>query len=340
RVVADLLRLYEVAPLAVAHDLNPAYTSTLWAEEHTRARAPGDDAPAGPSVLACLTGLPRILVQHHHAHLAACLAEHGGGRALGVVWDGSGHGPDGTAWGGEFLLGGAADYQRVGHLLPFRLPGGEAAARQPRRVALALLWELLGESALERRDLAPLGSFSEAELRLLRPMLQSGLGSPLTTSAGRFLDGLSALLGLRQRATFEGEAVMALEAILDPAEGGAYGVSRIADPAGGPDVLDWRPLLEEVLWDLARGVPRPAIAARILNGLAAAIAGAAARVGEERVALTGACFQNRVLVERAAAALRRRGHEVLLHRQVPPGDGGIALGQLAVAAARLRRERS
>lgn len=202
RVVADMLRLYEATPAAIAHDMHPDYHATRWAQQ-----AQPDPVPS------------LIPVQHHHAHFAACLAENGvDGPALGVVWDGTGYGTDGTIWGGEFLHGGVAACRRVAHLLPFRLPGGEAAVREPRRVALALLWGLYGEAVeavLEHDDLAPVRSFRPAERRLLVQMLERGINAPVTTSAGRLFDAIAALIGLHQQVTFEGQAAIALEAIAD-----------------------------------------------------------------------------------------------------------------------------
>ncbi len=320
RVIADFLQLYETQPAALAHDLHPDYLSTRWAEGRAEAR-----------------GLSRIPVQHHHAHLAACLLENGAeGPALAVTWDGTGYGPDGTVWGGEFLLGDAAEFERVAHLCPFCLPGGDAAAVEPRRVALALLWELYGEAALEREELAPVRAFSPAERRLLGQMLDRGINCPTTTSAGRLFDGVAALLDLHQTITFEGQAAMALEFAADPEVDGAYDLSLVPGEGGdAPLLLDWGPLVEAVLADLERDVSPGAIAARFHNGLVEAILAVARAVGEPQVALSGGCFQNRWLIERAARRLEQAGFEVLLHRQVPPGDGCISLGQVAVAAARL-----
>lgn len=325
RVSGDLLRLFDVSPVAVAHDLHPGYASSVWAA-----------AADGP-----LAGLPRIGVQHHHAHLAACLAEHGvRGPALGLTWDGSGWGadadgaPDGTVWGGECLVGDARTFRRVAHLVPFRLPGGEAAVREPRRVALSLLWALLGEEAIEAAALPPVAAFTSAERRTLSSMLRTGMASPVTTSAGRLFDGVAALLGIWQRSTFEGEAAMALEQLADPAERGAYSLPLVRQP-GTPALLDWRPLVAELLRDVASRVPTATSAARFHNAMVNAAVLAARHAGVETVALTGGCFQNRLLVTRAADALERAGFRVLLHRHVPPNDGGISLGQLAVAAARV-----
>ena len=324
RVIADLLRLYEARPVAIAHDLHPGYASTRWAELAVSGRLAGADL---------------IGVQHHHAHLAACLADNGReGPALGVTWDGTGYGTDGTVWGGEFLLGGERDFTRFAHFLTFRLPGGEAAVREPRRVALSLLWEVLGPAALDRADLAPIHAFAPGELRVTEAMLSTGLNSPMASSAGRLFDGVASLAGLGQRSTFEGQAALALEHAAEDQVSDAYPIGLPAGgcEAGTPIVLDWRPMVLSVLEDLGRKVGPGVIAARFHNALAQVVATVARQCGRERVALTGGCFQNRLLVERTAGLLEREGFEVLLHRQVPPGDGGISLGQVAVAAARLR----
>jgi hydrogenase maturation protein HypF len=320
RVIADFLDMYEAEPVAVVHDLHPDYASTRWAE----------DAVAGDGRLR---GLPLLGVQHHHAHLASCLAENGGGRALGVTWDGTGYGTDGTVWGGEFLRGGAAGYERVAHLRPFRLPGGDAAVMEPRRAALAALWDLRGDQVWDLEDVPAVAAFAAAERAPLGRMLATGFRTPATTSCGRLFDAVAALAGLPSRVSFEGQAAMLLEQAVDPGVEDAYPLPLREE--GGPMVLDWGPLLEAVLGDVRRGVPAGIVAGRFHNALAEGILAVAAAVGEPRVALTGGCFQNRILTERAAARLERAGFEVLLHRRVPANDGGISLGQIAVAAARL-----
>ncbi len=343
RVIADFLRLYEAEPSAIGHDLHRDYLSTKWAVEAAAAR-----------------GVPAIAVQHHHAHLAACLAENGvEERALGVIWDGTGYGSDGTVWGGEFLLGDAGGFARVASLSPFRLPGGEAAVREPARIALALLWELFGEEALAREDLAIVRAIAPEARRVLARMLSSGLNAPVTTSAGRLFDGVSALLGICERSTFEGEAAMALEwAASGGGEGGvrdaypfevadpraASGVpgnrdwatanAAGASPEGVPLVLDWRPLLLALIEDLHKGTEKDILSLRFHTTLVKAIAEIARRVGAANVALSGGCFQNRLLLEGAARRLADGGHRVIQHRQLPPNDGCIGVGQVAVAAAR------
>ncbi|NOY56318.1 MAG: carbamoyltransferase HypF [Actinobacteria bacterium] len=312
RVITDFLRIYDVTPEVIAHDLHPDYVSTRWAHASN------------------LTDR-LVAVQHHHAHLASCLAENQiDGPALGITWDGTGYGSDGTIWGGEFLVGDASGFDRVAHLRTFGLPGGDAAAAEPRRVALALLWEHLGEDALDHPKVRR--TFTDAELLPLSRMLQTGFRTPRTSSVGRLFDGVASLLDLHQRVSFEGQAAMALEFAADPTVDDAY-------PRMEGTVLDWGPLLDAIIDDLARGAATGVIAARFHNALATSIVGVARRIDTPRVALTGGCFQNRLLTERATKLLRDAGYEVLLHRLVPPNDGGISLGQVAVAAEYLRSGR-
>ncbi len=321
RVIQDFLRLYEVSPTVVAHDLHPDYSSTSWA---LGADAGGED-------------VTRVAVQHHHAHLASCLADNDEpGPALGVVWDGTGLGPDGVIWGGEFLLGDARGYRRVAHLRPFRLPGGDAAVKEPRRMALALAHAAWGEAGVERFLGTPAGAAVDTgELNVLVRVLETGFRAPWTTSAGRLFDAVAALIGLRQRVSFEGEAAMALEWAVSPEAVGSYELALV-ERAGEPLLVDWAPALDALLEAISGGEAPGTAAARFHNGLVAALVAVAERVGEARVALTGGCFQNAVLTERAARSLERRGLRPLLHRRVPANDGGLALGQVAVAAATVR----
>ena len=343
RVILDFLRIYEAVPAGIAHDLHPGYTTTRWAELAAAAEG-GLLARAGHPPAE----LPRFGVQHHHAHLAAALAEHGldGREALGLTWDGTGWGPDGTVWGGEALAGNAAGFTRLARLRPFRLPGSEAAVREPRRVAFALLTDLLGPEAVAASDLPALATFTEAERHLLARLVATGLHAPWTSSLGRLFDAVAALVGLPGRVSFEGEAAIALEQLADPHETGSYPLPLVSAPAPAglapgqrsrPELLelDWRPLLAALLADLARGRPGATIAARFHNAMADAALSLARTADLELIVLTGGCFQNRLLTERVAERLRAGGFTPLLHRQVPANDGGLALGQVAVAAARL-----
>jgi hydrogenase maturation protein HypF len=253
--------------------------------------------------------------------------------ALGVAWDGTGYGPDGTIWGSEFLLLTKTGWRRIAHLRQFRLPGGEAAAQEPRRAAIGLLYEAFGEDAFAMTGLAPVAAFSGAERAVLHMMLARELNSPLTSSAGRLFDGFAALLGLRQRTTYEGQAAAELEwAATDRATGRRYLFPvRESERRDAPLIIDWQPALGAALADLRVGETVAAISEAIHNGLATAIAEVAMRVREDRVILTGGCFQNARLTEAAVAALQNAGCEPVWHRRIPPNDGGIALGQVVWA---------
>jgi hydrogenase maturation protein HypF len=299
----SLQMLYDMKPEAVVCDLHPDYRSTRYAER---------------------LGLPLARVQHHVAHVRACMAEHAlDGPVLGVAWDGTGYGDDGTAWGGEFLRVDGAAYTRVAHLRPFRLPGGDAAAREPRRAALGVLYALFGD-ALFTMDLPLRAAFSAGEWQGMATMLARGVNTPVTTSAGRLFDAAAALAGLRHLAHFEGQAAMELEFTITNSEE-AYPFAL--DGA----VVDWGPAMRGILADVQAGVAGGMIAARFHNALVAMIVAVAQAVGVERVAITGGCFQNRYLTERAVEQLSAAGFRPYWHQRVPPNDGGIALGQLASA---------
>jgi hydrogenase maturation protein HypF len=323
RTIADTARLYGVEPQLAVCDLHPDYASSRAAEG---------------------LELPVLAVQHHVAHVAGCMAEHGiAPPVLGVAWDGAGLGPDGTIWGGEFLLVTENGWHRVGHLRPFRLPGGEAAAREPRRAAFGLLYEAFGEKALAMADLRPVTACSPTERRVLRTMLARGIKAPVTSSAGRLFDAFAAICGLRQCASYEGQAAAELEWAADGhASRGPYSLPvREATESEACVVVDWQPALQATLADLAAGTPPGAISAALHDGLAAAIAAVAVRIGQRRVVLTGGCFQNVRLIDATVVALREAGCEPIWHRRVPPNDGGIALGQAAWAAwSELRRRPS
>jgi hydrogenase maturation protein HypF len=307
RVAEDLPRLYELEPQAVVCDQHPDYHSTRYAEN---------------------MGLPVVRVQHHYAHTRACMAEHGlSGPLLGVSWDGTGFGLDGTIWGGEFLHVADDGFQRVAHLRTFRLPGGERAVREPRRTAVGLLYELLGEEVFDRDDLAPLRDYSRTERGLLRNMLRGGVNSPWTSSAGRLFDAVSALLDIRQTVAFEGQAAMELEFALEKAE--------TAEPypfvLTTTCVLDWEPMIRAILENIRHGSLTPTIARRFHDTLAEMIVAMARSRGERTVVLSGGCFQNAYLLERAVTRLRDADFDAYWPQRIPPNDGGIALGQILAA---------
>jgi hydrogenase maturation protein HypF len=311
--VADLPRLYDAQPGLVACDLHPDYLSTKHAARIRRDLQP---------------------VQHHFAHVLACLAEHElEDPVLGVAWDGTGYGTDGTIWGGEFLLTDAESFQRVAHFRQFRLPGGDAAVKEPRRTALGILYEIWGATGISERRLAPVASFRESELAVIRQMLAKGLHSPLTSSAGRLFDAVTSILGLRHAVTFEGQAAMELEFVVQEDIDETYPFRITGD---SPFIVDWAPMILKILIDLQRDLPPGRISAKFHNTLVDVIVAIAQKVGEPKVLLTGGCFQNRYLVEHSVQRLSEAGFQPYWHQRVPPNDGGIALGQV-VAAGRSKR---
>jgi hydrogenase maturation protein HypF len=313
RAAADLPRFVGVEPAAVACDLHPDYRSTRYAGR---------------------CGMPVIRVQHHYAHVLACLTDNGlGGPALGVAWDGTGLGTDGTAWGGEFLRVTDDGFERVAYLRPFPLPGGDRAAREPRRAALGVLYELFGGLALSHTHLPPVRAFEPGELRVLGAALANGVNAPVTSSAGRLFDAVAALVGLRQEATFEGQAAAELGWAAE-----AAGVDEAYPVAQDGAAVDWGPAVLGVIEDVGRGAPAGEVAGRFHNTLVEMIVAVARGAGEPRVALTGGCFHNTYLLARAVGRLRAAGFEPVWHRWVPPNDGGVALGQAIAAGRRLRAE--
>jgi len=311
RVAASFRHLYSLEPAAIACDMHPDYLSTRFAHQD---------------------GLPVRSVQHHHAHVLACMAENDlEGDVLGVSWDGVGYGPDGTIWGGEFLRVAGPSFERVAHLRPFRLPGGEKAVKEPRRTALGLLYEAFGDGLFSMSGLAPLRAFSPEALPVLQAMLARGLNAPLTSSAGRLFDAVAAILELRQVCQFEGQAAMELEFALDGVvTDEAYPFRTRAE--GKPRILDWEPAIREILADVQSGLAVGTIAARFHNTLVEMIAAVAGLEQQERIVLTGGCFQNKYLTERAVTRLRADGFRPYWHQRIPPNDGGIPLGQIIAAA--------
>jgi hydrogenase maturation protein HypF len=304
-------RLFDIDPQVVAHDLHPEYLSTKYALD--------------------LDGVDLHGVQHHHAHIASCLADNGAdGPVIGVAFDGTGYGTDGTIWGGEFLVAGLAGFERGGHLVPVPMPGGAAAIRQPWRMAAAYL----GPGAPETLDVR---RRNDGRWAAVTAMAAQGINAPLTSSAGRLFDAAAALLGVRDTINYEGQAAIELEQLADPAESGAYPAAVVA---GHPFQIRAADLMTALLSDLTDGVRAPVIAARFHHGVAAAIEAGCLllreRHGLDTVALSGGVFQNMLLLHATAARLEDRGFRVLTHSRVPCNDGGISLGQAVIAAARDR----
>jgi hydrogenase maturation protein HypF len=313
--IESLESLLEVHADHIIADLHPDYHSTGFAVK---------------------SGRKLTQVQHHFAHVAACMLENQiDGPVLGVAWDGTGFGPDGTVWGGEFLRPQNGSFERIATFKPFLLPGGEAAIREPRRSALGMLYATFGDRMFDREPVDLLRRFSEAELRVLRRMLAAGISSPSTTSAGRLFDGLAALLGIRDVNRFEGEAAMELEfAVSQTDEAYEFTLNRGNGRGAFPPryFIDWTDMVKSVLNDVQKGSPRGIIAGRFHNTLSEMVITCAEKSGEQKVLLTGGCFQNRYLTERTVHRLRQEGFSPYWHQRVPPNDGGISLGQLAAFA--------
>jgi hydrogenase maturation protein HypF len=307
RAIDDLCRLYSFKPEAVVCDLHPDYASTQWAEK---------------------SGLPVIRVQHHQAHVAACAAENNVDRPyLGISWDGTGYGLDGAIWGGEFFRVENNQYDRVAHLRPFNLPGGDVAVREGWRSAASLLFELKKKSPQNEKQngmphVSPMLRDVGSQLSKVQMMLDRGINTVPTTSIGRLFDAVASISGLAHQNRFEGQAAMLLEN-----EIGALQTEEAYPLSGG----DWAPLIEQVLKDTRKGMPVSRIAAKFHNALVSWIVEVATKIGEKQIVLSGGVFQNRYLTERTAALLESRGYTVHTLHHVPPNDGGIALGQAIMA---------
>ncbi|MCX6898937.1 MAG: carbamoyltransferase HypF [Verrucomicrobia bacterium] len=311
RVIGDFERLYDVRPESVACDAHPDYLSTKFARQ---------------------LGVPVREVQHHFAHVVSCMAENDlDGPVLGVAWDGTGYGTDGTIWGGEFFRATRHDFERVAHLRQFRLPGGDSAVREPRRSAVGVLYEVFGDALFGLKELAPVQGFSRPELQIVRQMLHKQLNAPVTSSAGRLFDAAAAIAGLRQETRYEGQAAMEWEFAADGYETDEAYPFRIRD-GQSPWVIDWEPMIRAMLDDVAENEPVGWLAAKFHNALAEMIVAVARRIGREQVVLSGGCFQNRYLTERAVRRLEQENFRAYWHQRVPPNDGGIALGQMAAAS--------
>jgi len=313
RVMADLQTLCAIKPQRAACDLHPDYLSTRHAQQ---------------------SGLPVVAVQHHYAHTLACMAENElTGSALGISWDGTGYGLDGTAWGGEFLRVDQDRFDRFAHLRTFPLPGGDRAAREPRRAALGLLYEIWGTALFDHGELAALRAFSRQEKTVIQRALEQRINTPLTSSAGRLFDAVAALLDIHQQSNYEGQAAMALEFAIEKDVEESYEVT-IRDPADTAYIVDWQPLTIQLIDDIEMGVSTARMAARFHNGLVEAMIAIAHLAGEQKVVLSGGCFQNKYLCERSIERLRSEGFTPYWPQRIPPNDGGIALGQIIAAIER------
>ena len=310
--VAELGKLYGIDHCPLICDLHPEYFTTLWAETQTH---------------------PIIAVQHHHAHIVAGMMEQGwlDRQVLGVAFDGSGYGTDGTIWGGEFLQTTVTSCERIGHLRPFQLPGSSHAIRQPWRVATALVRDAVGDEEASRLD------FQTGDAKALLPVLQRRHLTPITSSAGRLFDGVACLVLGVERSQFEGQAAMLLEDACDLSAEGEY---EIPIRNTQPSQLDWRPLVRNLLNDRANGVSPCTMAMRFHRGLAKAIFTFCRRYSAIPVVLGGGVFQNRVLVNLLAERFADAKQPLGLPGKIPTNDGGLAAGQLAIAAAIVQQRRT
>jgi hydrogenase maturation protein HypF len=315
RTAVGMQRLFDFRPDAVACDAHPDYASTLWANQQ---------------------GLPVMTVQHHHAHILACMAEHGlTGPVLGMAWDGTGYGADGTVWGGEFLRVSSGSYERLAHLRTFRMPGGEQAIREPRRAAFGLLHEIFGRRAIDMDWCPTMRAFSIQERRVLEQALSRRINAPVTSSVGRLFDAVASITGVCQRGGFEGKAAMSMEfaaARIESNEAYEVDIRLGADPL----IVDWEPMVRGILSDVSKGDAIAVISARFHNSLVRIAVSVARRLEATRVVLAGGCFQNGYLLKRIVGALAEAGIEAFWSRQVPPNDGGISLGQVMAAAGMLK----
>jgi hydrogenase maturation protein HypF len=309
--------LFRVDPEAIAYDLHPDYLATRYVLERTGRE-----------------NIPAIGVQHHHAHIAACMAEHeldGIQPVIGVAFDGTGYGEDGAIWGGEVLIANYKSYQRRFQLEYFPLPGGDAAIKKPARTALALLWSL---GLSWDQSLAPVAGVSTEDRVTLRGQLEKKINTPMTSSMGRLFDAAAALSGVRQTVNYEGQAAIEFEALVDAAEAGTYSFGLELDQ------VRVRAAVEALIEDVMAGVHVSKISARFHNGLAACVSEICSRIrsetGLDEVALSGGVWQNITLLGRTLSLLKRGGFRVYLHREVPTNDGGLSLGQAVIAAARMR----
>ncbi|MGA2807091.1 MAG: carbamoyltransferase HypF [Terracidiphilus sp.] len=318
-----LMRTFEIEPRTVVHDLHPGYLSTGWAKEWARER-----------------GLDLIAVQHHHAHVAGCMAEHGlTGEVIGLALDGTGYGTDGRIWGGEVLLSKLDGFERFAHLDYVPMPGGEAAIKEPWRMAFGHL-RAAGFDLESPETLALVGA-SQQEARVLKRMMERNLNSPLTSSLGRLFDAAAAVVLGRRVVDYEAQAAIELEGIAvdEPDDEPGYTMDCAAGDwdARNPLRIGCAPLWHELVDDLRAGVSRARIAARFHAGVAAGFVHAAVlardATGVRQVAVSGGCMHNRRLARLLRAKFEADGFEVFQHARVSPGDGGLSYGQAAVAAA-------
>jgi hydrogenase maturation protein HypF len=309
-------RLFEIKPEIAAHDLHPEYLATKFVQT--------------------LEGVKKIGVQHHEAHIASCMAEHGLNEpVIGVAFDGTGLGWDGKIWGGEFLVGDAKKFQRVAHFKYLPLPGGEAAILHPAQMEVSFLWDVFAENIYEL-NLPLLKNIGEAKMSALVKMIQVGINAPLTSSLGRIFDAVSVILNYREKISYEGEAAVALEMLATGLRGKPYPFEFLTE--AGSTVIDLQPTLKEIIEELNQNISKNRIAARFHSAIIEVVGAVCQKIektgGLKKVCLSGGCFMNRILLEGCFRRLTDLGFEVYFNSQVPINDGGLAVGQALIANAR------
>jgi hydrogenase maturation protein HypF len=316
RVIRDLTDMYETTPEAVSCDMHPDYISTSYARN---------------------SKIPVISVQHHFAHIASCMAENDvESPALGVSWDGTGYGTDGTIWGGEFLLVNEKSFERIAHLRTFRLPGGEKAMKEINRSAIGLLFEIYREKLFDLDQIRLIKDLKKNEKNIFTRMLKKAINSPITSSAGRLFDAVAYITGVSSYSHFEGQAAMQLEFETDRVESNEIYDFRILDSDTRNSrikyIADWEPMILDIIKDVDNEVDRGLISAKFHNTLSNIMLELAKLIGEKKIVLSGGCFQNKYLAERTISLLMSNGFKPYWHQRVPPNDGGISLGQIAAAS--------
>lgn len=308
KVITDLESFYELKPEMVVCDEHPDYISSKYSES---------------------LSLPLYKVQHHYAHVLSCMAENELDKdVLGVSWDGTGYGSDGTIWGGEFIIPNGINFKRAGYFKTFRLPGGEAAIHDVWKIGFSLLYDVYGKEVIKLKNIPVL---ENKDVRTIMQLLDKNINSPVTSSCGRLFDGISALIGINQHANFEAQAAMELEFAADDYKTNEYFTFTI-DKINDAYVFNWHDVIKEVVKDLAGGIKPGMISAKFHNTLAEVIVQIAGKLKFKKVLLTGGCFMNKLLLERSAQRLEEAGFKVYTQQRVPSGDGGISLGQMKYAS--------
>lgn len=314
QTITKINTIYDNKILNIVYDLHPEYLSTKYAQSQD---------------------LKSLAVQHHYAHALACMAENQlTGNVFAVIWDGSGYGTDGTIWGGEFLQVTPNGFSRFAHLKQFSLVGGEKAIKEPRRVALTLLYQVLGEEVFNSQ-LACIQSFTAQELKILKQMLKNKINSPQTSSIGRLFDGVASILAVEQKCSFEAQAAIKMENLaskINTKESYEFIICKKQSPI----IIDWKALIVSVLSDLDKSFNIPLLAAKFHNALVNMLVEIAKLAGEKQVVLSGGCFQNRYLLEKSVLALQQAGFSAYWQQKLPSNDGSIAIGQI-IAASRVKK---